>query len=169
MVHNAVNNDVVRHRHVVARIVEQVGAGGIIQGVRIGRTAVAAHELPNHRLCRQLRAVGMDTIKIIVAAVAVGERQRHSVPLIPAQAAPTGGGVAQITAGRANGRLHAIGRHRYARIVSGKVFQLCAGKRAPLRHRRFVLVIAVFVAAADGARDRGGVGGHDGQPHDSHQ
>ena len=166
MTHDAVNKDVIRLLHAVTGVVEQVGAGGIIQGVGIGRAAVAAHELPNHRLCRQLRAVGMDTIKIIVAAVAVGECQRHSVPLIPAQAAPTGGGVAQIAAGRANGWLHTVGRHRYARIISGKVFQLCAGKRAPLRHGRFVLMVTVLVTAADRACDRGCVGGHDGQPHD---
>lgn len=166
MPHDAVNKDVIRLLHTVTGVVEQVGAGGIIQGVRIGRAAVAAHELPNHRLCRQLRAVGMDSIKIIVTAVAVGECQRHSVPLIPAQAAPTGGGVAQIAAGRANGWLHAIGRHRYACIISGKVFQLCAGKRAPLRHGRFVLMVTVLVTAADRACDRGCVGGHDGQTHD---
>ena len=166
MTHDAVNKDVIRFLHAVAGVVEQVGAGGIIQGVGIGRAAVAAHELPNHRLRRQLRAVGMDTIKIIVAAVAVGECQRHSVPLIPAQAAPTGGGVAQIAAGRSNRWLHAIGRHRYARIISGKVFQLCAGKRAPLRHGRFVLMVSVLVTAADRTRYRGSVSGHDGQTHD---
>ena len=52
MTHNAVNKDVIRLLHAVTGVVEQVGAGGIIQGVRIGRTAVAAHELPNHRLRR---------------------------------------------------------------------------------------------------------------------
>ena len=166
MTHDAVNKDVIRLLHTVAGVVKQVGAGGIIQGVRIGRTAVAAHELPNHRLCRQLRAVGMNAIKIIVAAVAVGECQRHSVPLIPAQAAPTGGGVAQIAAGRANGWLHAIGRHRYTRIISGKVFQLCTCKRAPLRYGRFVLMVTVLVTTADRACDRGCMGGHDGQTHD---
>ena len=166
MTHNAVNKDVIRLLHAVAGVVEQVGAGGIIQGVGIGRTAVAAHELPNHRLCRQLRAVGMDSIKIIVTAVAVGECQRHSVPLIPAQAAPTGGGVAQIAAGRANGWLHTVGRHRYTRIISGKVFQLCTCKRAPLRHGRPVLMVSVLVTAADRACDRGCVGCHDGQTHD---
>ena len=166
MTHNAVNKDVIRLLHAVAGVVEQVGAGGVVQRVGVHRAAVAAHELPNHRLCRQLRAVGMDAIKIIVAAVAVGECQRHSVPLIPAQAAPTGGGVAQITAGRPNGWLHTVGRHRYARIISGKVFQLCAGKCPPLRHGRFVLMVTVLVTAADRACDRGCVGGHDGQPHD---
>lgn len=51
-------------------------------------------------------------------------------------------------------------------IISGKVFQLCAGKRAPLRHGRFVLMVTVLVTTADRACDCGCVGGHDGQTHD---
>ena len=87
MVHNTVNDDVVRHRHVVARIVEQVGAGGVVQRVREHRAAVAAHELPNHRLRRQLCAVRVH-IEAVIAAVAIGHGQRHSIPLIPRQVAP---------------------------------------------------------------------------------
>ena len=165
VLHDAVDDDVIRHRHIVAGIVKQLLAGGVIQCVGVRRAAVAADELPDDGLCRQLRAVRVH-IEAVIAAVAVGHGQRHGVPLVPAQAAPTGGGVAQIAAGRANGWLHAIGRHRYARIISGKVFQLCTCKRAPLRHGRFVLMVTVLVTAADRACDRGCMGGHDGQTHD---
>ena len=87
MTHDAVNKDVIRFLHAVTGVVEQVGTGGIIQGVRIGRAAVAAHELPNHRLRRQLRAVRVH-IEAVIAAVAVGHSQRHGIPLIPRQVAP---------------------------------------------------------------------------------
>ena len=168
MVHNAVNNDVVRHRHVVARIVEQVGASGVVQRVRVHRAAVAAHKFPHHRLRRQLRAVRVH-IEAVIAAITVGHGQRHGIPLIPRQITPRCGGILQIAAGGAHLRLHTVGRDSLPGVVPGEILELVAGVRPPLGHRRLVLVVAVLVAAADGARDRGGVGGHDGQPHDSHQ
>ena len=87
MIHDAVDNDVVRNRYIITRVMEQIGAGGIIQRVGIHRAAVAAHKLPHHRLRRQLRAVRVH-IEAVIAAVAVGHSQRHGVALIPRQVAP---------------------------------------------------------------------------------
>ena len=168
VLHDAVDDDVIRHRHIVAGIVKQLLAGGVIQRVGVRRAAVAADELPDDGLRRKLRTVRVH-IEAVVAAIAVGHGQRHGVPLVPAQPAPADGGVFGVALGRTHSRLHAIGGHCCAGIVPREIFQLRAGKCTPLGHRRLVLVVAILVAAADGAGDGLGVGRHDGQPHERRQ
>ena len=169
MRHNPVNDHIIGSRNTISSVVKQARTGAVVQCIGICRVSEIAYKLPNDGLCCQLSAIRMDVSEAICAAIAIRHGQCDSISLVCPQAAPAYRGIGKASACRTDTWFHAVSGDSTAAAGWSEVFQLCAGIIAPTGNWRLVFVIAIFVAAADGACNSGRMSCNNGQPHSRHQ
>ena len=169
MRHNPINDHIIGSCNTIASVVKQARTGAVVQCIGICRVSEITYELPNDGLCCQLSTIRMDVSEAICAAIAIRHGQCDGISLVCPQAAPAYRGIGKTSACRTDTWFHAVSGDSAAATRWGEVFQLCAGITAPTGDRRLVFVVAIFIAAADGACNSGGMGCNDGQPHNCHQ